>query len=98
MIVSKLTHVKPQQLLGVHLISSCALMESVYQKTGRVMALMIVLVVLMKTKPSVPPAPSSSSAQMAGVHLRRIFVTDEINAETTVTKIKFVSVSKLKFN
>ena len=70
-------------------------MESVYQKTGRVMALMIVLVVLMKTKHSVPPVPSSSSAQMAGVQTWLMFVTEEINAEITAMKIKFVSVSEV---
>ena len=74
-------------------MNSCATTERVYQNPGLVMVLLIVLVVQMKMKPSVPRVPSSSSAQMAGAQTWRMFVTERIIVEITAMKIKFVLVS-----
>ena len=80
----------------VHQMSSCVITGCVSVNPGRVMALKIVLVVLMKTKHSVTPAPSGSSAQMAGVQTCKMCVTELITVEIIATKIESVLVSELR--
>ena len=60
----------------VHQMNSCVMTEHVSVKPGRVMALKIVLVDLMKEKNSVLAVPSGSSAPMVDVRIWRMFVME----------------------
>ena len=66
--------------------------ECVSLATGFVMAQLTVLMVLTKKRLSVTPAHSSSSVQMEDAQILTMFVMEEINAEITAMKLKYVLV------
>ena len=76
----------------VHQISSFAMMEHVFQKTGLVMESMTVLTVLMKMQSSVSRVHSGFCAPMDVVQTWTMCVMELTIVETTATKIKYVLV------
>ena len=68
-------------------------MDNALPNTGPVMEFRIVLMELTKKKQPVSRVPLNSSAQMADASIWKIFVTEGMIAEITVTKTDFVSVS-----
>ena len=77
----------------MNLVISYVVAGNALPKTGYVMGLLTVSMILTKTKQHVQRVLSSSSAQMADARIWKMFVTELIIAVITATKIKSVLVS-----
>ncbi len=78
-------------------MNSSVTMGIVSLQTGLVTASMTVLMVQMRTKISVLCAHSNTSVQMEDAQIQTMFAMEEISAEITAMKLKFVTSVRLKF-
>ena len=77
---------------------SCVVTENASSKTGCVIGMVTVLMVLTKQKQRAPHVPICFSARMAGAQTWNMFVMERITVKITATKVKSVSVSlRLKY-